>query len=223
MARLQRKDLAQEFSQVVQQEIKNHNDAVLASNSAIEEFRRQISDLKSEYKKLSISIGADNSTHANSLKNLEDALNNDISRLQRSINDSSEFQRSKLYALREAIESRESYFLTLQGFEEFKQKIDQWVANIERAFKQQKDAHCQEISKIAEKLQNSIEISRNSVEKSIKEEKEARGEQEKTFDIFAVNFSCLKEEVELLKRNCFVLEKHNENLYTQIERMKVNK
>ncbi len=223
MAHLQRKDLAKEFSQIVQQEIKNHNDSILVSNMAIDDFRRQLLDLKTQYEKLKNTFQADISIQSTDLTNLEDSINEAMKAVIRDLNDSTALNKRQVESLCRTIGNRESYFLTLQGFEEFREKIAQWVANIDRLFFQQKDAYSQEISKITEKMQISIENSRNMLEKCIKEEKEAREKQEKTFDIFAVNFSCLKEEVEILKRSCFVLEKHNENLYTQIERLKVNK
>ena len=223
MARLQKKELAQEFSLLVQQEIKNHNDSLLASNMAIDDFRRQLLDLKTQYEKLTNSVRADISTQSTDLTNLEDSINEALKAVIRDLNDSTALSKRQVESLCRSIGSRESYFLTLQGFEEFKEKIAQWVANIDRLFFQQKDAYSQEISKISEKLQNSIEISRSSVEKSINEEKEAREKQEKTFDIFALNFEGLKRENEVLKKRCFIIEKNIENIYTQIERSKVDR
>ena len=223
MARLQKKDLAQEFSQIVQQEIKNHNDSLLASNMAIDDFRRQLSDLKSEYEKLSNSVRADISIQSNSLTGLEDSINAALRAVIRDLNDSTALNKRQVESLCRSIGGRESYFLTLQGFEEFKEKIAQWVANIDRLFFQQKDAYSQEISKITEKMQISIENSRNILEKSIKEEKEAREKQKKTFDIFALNFEGHTRETEVLKKRCFIIEKNIENIYTQIERSKVEK
>jgi hypothetical protein len=223
MAQLQRKDLAKEFSQLVQQEIKNHNDLLLGTNMSLDEFRRQLLEMKAKFDKASRDIDADISLYSNALINLEDSLKGTIQAIQRDVNDSSLLNKEQLKSLRKSLDDRESYFLTLGGFESFKQKIDQWVANIERAFNQQKDAYSQEISKISEKLQNLIDLTRISLEKSIQKESDERLKQEKTFDIFALNFESLKREIEIIKKRCFIIEKNVENIYTQIERSKAAK
>jgi hypothetical protein len=223
MAQLQRKDLAKEFSLIVQQEIKNHNDLLLATNMSLDEFRRQLLEMKAKYDKESRDIDADISLYSNALINLEDSLKGAIQAIQRDVNDSALLNKEQLKALRKSLDDRESYFLTLEGFETFKKKIDQWVANIERAFNQQKDVYSQEISKISEKLQNLIDLTRISLEKSIQKESEERLKQEKTLDIFAINFDSLKREIEIIKKRCFIIEKNVENIYTQIERSKAAK
>lgn len=220
MAQLQKKDLAKEFSQLVQQEIKNHNDLLLSNNMAMQEMRGQISELRLQGERRSEIVRADFNAQADSIDILKECTSRALEKMQREINDSVSFNEDGIISLRKSMEARETYFLTVQGFEEFKEKIDQWIANIQRAFNQQRDFFSQEFRKIMDTNQASIDCVRKAIELSITKETDERKQYDKTFDIYAVSFETSKREIEVLKKRCFIIEKNIENLYTQISRLK---
>jgi len=223
MARLQRNDLAREFSDVVQQEVKNHNDSILATNIALNEMQKQLDDFKKSLEKSDMKFGAQFIEHGTMVQWIEEKFQSLISQLQRDLNDKAALIRNELISMNQAFKDRESYFMPIDGFDQFKAKIEQWSANIHRAFAVQKDTISQETRRIAEDTRLAIEVVRKAIEKSIAQEIEDRKEQDTTLDHFSVNFEGMKTEIERLKKRSFIIEKNIENLYTQIERLKAAK
>lgn len=223
MAKLQKKDLAKEFSDIVQQEIKNHNDLLLASNMAIDDMRRKLDEVKVQSEKRIAALKTDLAMQTSSLDVVKEFVMGELSKFQRKIDDSLIGNKDDLNKVRKAMIDREEYFLTINGFEQFKLKIDEWMANIKRAFSVQKDTLCQDAKKIGQEAQCAIDSIEKSLKASIEKEADARREQDKQLDLFALNFDGVKREIEIVKKRCFIIEKNIENIYTQIEKLKVNK
>ena len=87
MARLQRKDLAKEFEDIVKQEIKNHNDSIASTNEAINEMRQQIKDLKEGYSKGDAAIGSVVSNHSSQLLDVSSVMQKLSSHVLSRLND----------------------------------------------------------------------------------------------------------------------------------------
>ena len=223
MARLQKKDLANEFSDIVKQEIKNHNDSILATNVAINEIVENIRELKTTSDKKREILHNNLAAHIADFYILQDKIENDIKTLKREYNDFSLDNKKNLILIKKSLDDRETYYVTVVGFDQFKQKIEQWAANLQRAFQVQQDSFRQRIDKLIESSCSAIESARKSLQKNIDSETESRRQQDQTLDHFAVNFSGLQKEIEVLKKRCFVIEKNNENIYTQIDRLKATK
>jgi alpha-D-ribose 1-methylphosphonate 5-triphosphate diphosphatase PhnM len=220
MARLQKKDLAKEFSDLVQQEVKNHNDSMLATNQALNEMRQKLEEFKENCEIKSAAFQNTCSLQLGAFGVLRDRFEQSMAKLQREVNDHEKQRRVDLISLRKSFEDRETYYMTITGFDQFNVKMDQWTANIQRAFNVQQDSSRQQTDRICEETRNAIEILRKAVQKSIDEEIAERKEQDVTLDHFAVNFAGMQREIEIVKKRCFIIEKNIENLYTQIERVK---
>lgn len=220
MPRLQRSDLAKEFSDLVKQEITNHNDSILATNISLNGMRNDLEDMKAMASLESREVFKNFREYESAIEILKDDFQAHINRLQRDFNDKSAQSKSDLASIRKAFDDRSTYFMTIDGFAEFKQKIDQWTANIQRSFEVQNDTTRQRCEKISDETKQAIEILRVAVQKSIDQEIEDRKDQDVTLDHFAVNFAGMQQEIEKTKKRCFIIEKNIENLYTQIERVK---
>lgn len=220
MARLQRSDLAKEFSDLVKQEIKNHNDSILATNVSLNSMRNDLEDMKAMSQIEAHEVNRYFRGYDDSLAIIKEAFESSVQKLQRDFNDRTAQSKSDLGLLRKFFEDRSTYFMTTDGFDQFSKKIDQWTANIQRSFQVQNDVLRNRCNQISDQTQQAIEIHRSAVQKSIDQEIEDRKKQDVTLDHFAVNFSGMQQEIEKVKKRCFIIEKNIENLYTQIERLK---
>lgn len=217
---LSKKDLAKEFSQVVQQEIKNHNDQILSSNMAIDGFRRTILEIRERSEKnlseISSKLGNYISQHNDCYKEAKENLD----RAFREIQEQDIKNREQLFSMKKSMDDRESYFLTLEGFQHFQQKVDQWIANIQMMFSSQKDSVRQSLEKIQKLISEQIELSKLEVRKETLDCVEKINQVNKFIDRLAIDRLGILKEIEVLKKRCFVTEKNIENIYTQIELLK---
>ena len=220
---LTKKDLAKEFSLVVQQEIKNHNDSILATNISLEEFKRQIAELSERSDKKLATIHSNFVAQAAAMSLLKESLEKCLEKCIREVSDTASSNESALKKMGKSIDKREEYFLTIEGFQLFQNKVDEWLANLRRSFNVQKDLLMQEISKVSEKFQLSVDAVKQHIAKDLNEEIEKRKEINQFLDTFSVNFSGIVREMEVCKKRCYIIEKNVENLYTQLERIKEGK
>jgi len=220
MAILQRKDLAHEFSLIVQQEIINHNNSMLATNVAIDGFRRDLLDI--EEKTLRNIASMQDSLRQYSVCSGEDKdkMIGLVNSTNRGLSDLSKNIDSSLKKINQNLESRFSYFLTIDGFKEFEKKVDQWISSLKALFAVQKDYFAQEIKKSSDCLLGMIENYKDEINIRLNTQKINHQEIESSLDVFAVNFSGHTKEIEACKYRCLVIEKNIEKLYTQIERLK---
>ena len=215
---LQRKDLAKEFSLVVQQEIKNHSDMVLACNIAMDEFRRLIKEISATSDERIKILHNRLTGSIEEISRLETSIKDSLSSMNRAFNDANAMTKSHLDSIRKSMDERESYFLTIEGFKEFEKKIDQWTSHLKLSFALQRDHLANEITSTSKILMQSIASYQKEVSERFLLEMEKQKDLNKTLDLFALNFEGVRREVEICKKRCFVIEKNIENLYIQIER-----
>lgn len=218
--RMQKKDLAKEFSLVVQQEIKNHNESILACNMTLDEFRRKLAEIKSESEKNIAEIRSNLSLYDSKVILFKEAVQKELDKCARDISDNSGNVAMNVMKLKKAIEDRESYYLTLDGFKEFQSKVDVWIASIQQSFARNNSSIFDEIKRINSLHNASIEEHKKYVDSRLTNIISASIELEKSLDEFAVTFSGVSREMEICKKRCFVIEKNIENIYIQLERSK---
>ena len=217
---INRNDLAKQFELVVQQEIKNHNDSILATNQSINEMRKQIESLKEECADKDASMACVIEKHSGEMIDLSEMLQRMTSSAFSKIVDAQLINKQHVDSLKSAMDIKESYFLTHSDFEQFRFKIDEWMAQIQRSFQVQnskisdailksKEAHLPKCDELDKKFMKRLCDEINEIEKI-----------NQSLDIFAVNFDGIKQEIEALKKRFYVVEKNIENIYTQITRLK---
>ena len=217
---LQKKDLAKEFSLIVQQEIKNHNSAILACNSSLDEIRRNIDLIDDKNSKKISSLASSHSNDQMYLRSIENKVNEFFSSFNRRINDLTAIVQSKFAECIKTMDAKESYFLKIDDFKKFEERLDVWTAQLKFLFSSQKDVLLSKISEAIKTVEkNNVERIKNA-DKCIQDTQKHCEDLEKSVDIFAVNFSGYSRELEVLKKRCFVIDKNIENIYTQIERLK---
>lgn len=223
MAILQRKDLAKEFSAIVLQEIKNHNDAVLASNMSLDEFRRVLAELSKSVESRVAKVSSEIGLHKVSVDEVKGIVKDAVSKCERALHDSDQELRRMIKSLQDGITTRESYYLTIQGFAEFKAEVDKWISSIKAMFAKQQDTLRDEIKRSFLDYEHLVKCLKSELDKAIKDVDTETKKINHQLDGIAVNFAGYTRELEIAKKRCFVIEKKLEDLYTQMSRIKEGK
>ena len=218
---LSRNDYAKKFELVVKQEVKNHNDQMLATNISINNLKlsvdnvrdnidshkakyySEISLLKADVEKLK-AISQQNQVNDKGLKDLLDnslaKLNEEIKNLQKA----GSFLASKMDDINAHIIKIENHHI--ESKENIKNLIHSNSLQNHRDMLDLKNILTFDIKELS---------NANSPSDQMKEEILSK------VDIFKVDNDGLMKEIQVLKNQKFVLEKNVENLYTQIERLKI--
>jgi len=216
---LKRKDLSKEFSLIVQQEIKNHNDAVLECNIAIEALVQKLKEAdenvsrRHEDSKVAIS-----QLHEN-IKFLYKKGEDSLSQAFREIHDLEKECKSSLSSLRDLIEKRDSYFLTLDGFKAFENKVDQWLAQVKGSFSRQKEYFEEKLESLEARCQSMIARVEKECMDRLSIERNKRQEIDSALDLSSIHLTGAMKEIEINKKDIYLIQKNLENIYTQLERL----
>lgn len=217
---MQRKDLAKEFSLIVQQEIKNHKDERLAICAALDEFRRRIQQVSEEVKKKCASLKSSQDFWISKIEELASLQDSSTKMTSHHLKDLFEKLSHKIKNIEISQQNRESYYLTTEDFEVFKEKVDQWLAHVRLSFARHSDSSKEIAKKLSDEFKKELKLHKEEVEEVLKNFRKAIHESEKSLDAFAINTSGIVRETEAVKKRAFIIEKNIENLYTQIERIK---
>jgi len=216
---LKRKDLSKEFALVVQQEIKNHNDAVLECNIAVESLCQKLKDVDANVSKRhndsKIAIENLHETIKFLYKKGEDSL----SQAFREIHDLEKESKENFSCFKDIIDKRDSYFLSVDGFKAFENKIDQWLAQVKGSFSRQKEYLEEKIGEVSLKLYTLIGDVEQQCLKELSTEKDKRQEIDAAIDLNVIHLAGIKKENDINKKDIYLLQKNIENIYTQIERI----
>lgn len=219
MLMLRKKDLAKEFSLVVQQEVVNHNKAILHSNMEMDKLKQEVKSFIAETKnKIShLSHHADdNFSRINDI--LEKFLTyfDDIFVRFRDIPKAID---KSVCQLKEYQEKKESYYLTIEDFESFVSRVDGWIAAIKQSFDNQKCAIDHKAIELRKEFDEKLEAGLESIFKQMLQSTHDIRDINRHLDRQAVEHSGTKDEIDRLKKSVFLLEKHNEYLMTRLERL----
>ena len=223
MTRLQRSDLSKEFSQIVQQEIINHNKCILASNVLIDEIKSELDCIKKILDKKTALIQSQISEHSLVIENIVETSVNAEKNIKTEFNELRKYKTDQLECVKKSICDRESYFLRVEGFSKFKEALDRSIANIERMFHEQKDNLRQSYNTIVDLIDRKIEDFKSCFDKKVVCDAKERNDIDKRLDAIVMNHEGTKTEIENIKKRCFVIEKNIENLHTRIDRLKDNR
>jgi hypothetical protein len=215
---LNKKELAEEFSYVVQQEIRNHNDAVLATNVAIEDLRKQIVQVYKKFDEKIAKMHSDLCTYRAEIIMLKDQFDKTIKKYSSDVNDKCALNELDLKSIVKKVEDREINFTPISDFNNLHKKIDKSYIEIKNSFDIKIEELRNSIYQVYNKLCTSVEDVKNDLHEEISEESESRKTFENSLNAVAVNFAGYQRELEICKKRCFVIEKNMENIYTIISR-----
>lgn len=216
---LKRTDLAKQFEDIVKQEITNHNNQMLDTNTSINEFRKELTDYK-DYRNHS------NSTFASMLGK----INTTLSELSKSNLDLSKKQLS-IFNDQRVINER-----SCKNYQELVEGVNRALklnSNLDISVKMLTGL-INETNLLMSELQHSfmiqMEAFRISNHKNIQKSKEeilslpckateVKNEIQKQMSVDRVDFEGVMRELEIIKKEKFIQEKKIEDLYTQLERL----
>lgn len=217
---LKRDDLAKQFGLVVQQEIKNHQDRTNYVNAKIHDLDQKVDFLSSKIELHRAQIDNDSVMLEIRVKDLEDSLKKENSRLESHVNDyrlnnqrnSKEIQ-SIIQSIEKCIENQKEIYGKIS--ELFgKDKISS------EKFKGLAGVLDSELGCLKSKLERALQQTKEEILNRPSEAQEMRKNLELKIESNRIDFSGLLREMQVYKKNVFIIEKNIENIYTQIERLK---
>jgi hypothetical protein len=216
---LQKKDLVKEFELVVKQEIKNYQDSMLATNTAINSINSRIESLKVAIEKSS-----------NDLKNmilLEKNLCLDANKLNaKDLKDIN-------CIIKEIIKDNKARFdeicFCIQKVESFSIKLDTIFKKMDFLLLQN-DTKTKDITDLEQFFVNAINQCNRLIRKQVEGCKELIRNKPSEFDSleqklrtkiedFIIDSNGIIRELRVQKKDMYVVEKNIENIYTLIERL----
>ena len=216
---LKRNDISKQFELVVQQEIINHNDQMLATNLSLNELRKSLDVQKREFDHYKALCNSENLKRKSNFDRLSSLVENNKSDAMSKMND------------------------ILQAFDAANKRLDDFhdlIHNFDKTLEHEKekiieiiefhDACFDVISKELKELKSSIaKISSDSFENFNKykvemaakpsEAEKVKKELLEIINTQKIDFSGLMEEIQAYKKDAFIKEKKLENIYTLIERL----
>lgn len=220
MARLNRKYQEELYELGLEQAIINHKEAVLQSNMAMQKLRDEtnasLKDMKQSLVRVTQKVQDDALRYDELMSQFVQYFDDIFSRF-RQIPLSIDKEAEKI---KELMDKKDSYYLRMDEFEAFISKVDGWIAAIRSAFERQKEVIDHKAQEIKKDIEARLAGLTCDIHDKIREKSKAIDEINNFLDRQAVDYSGLKEDIEFLKKRVFILEKHDENLYTQIKRMK---
>lgn len=220
---LKRNDLAKQFELVVQQEIINHNDSISATNESLNQLRESLKQNAAKNEQVLNKISSDLGYLNIEIYNLKSSISRVEENFNSALNDQRSFNEKipmELKNLFEYFEKEDDLLKCI--FAEF-ENVWLSVVSLEDDVKKNEG----ELSGISERLLNifrkEILDSKNEILSSPSEASQVKKELEEKMAIDRVDFQGVIRELAVHKKTVFIAEKNIENLYTQIERLKVGK
>ena len=217
---LKRSDLAKKFDLVVQQEIKNHNDSILATNISINDLykkieilsqisaeniagqERKIKKLEKEFKDLS-----------DKYDNLDYVCKASLNDFETTLNHFEEVHDS-------IIDSISSEKVDKLSFADFKQENMILLDEINQKIRIQKEYIHSAIHKLMCDSASSFDDFKKKLFEKPDNSLEVKKELEKKIESAIVDAEGILREIKISRKDIFIIEKKIENLYTLIERLK---
>ncbi len=217
---LNRNDLSKQFSLVVQQEIKNHNDQMLSTNISINEIKEEIRKNKEEQNKINVEFASQiTKINTNCLELSECALNlsKNFYNLQKKLDEFIEKATKEIKLFVEnSIVAHSKHEHNKNSIEDLKFEI----SNIQDDIIGRSNYQTQELELNLKKSKEYTEKCKKEILEIPSEAQEVKVELQKQMSIDRVDFQSIMREMQVYKKTCFILEKNQEHIYTLIERLK---
>ncbi len=216
---LLRKDLAKEFELVVQQEITNHNNAMLSTNLALNDLRQQIQDNKKAQDEVNANYGSQISQINSRLNEFSEFILILTQKLQSHINDMAVYKEKAAKEIKLSVENsllaHHKHEMTLGNVESLHvnfQELADSVVGLSVTF-------TQELQQEVAKIRNEIQKTKNEILNLPSEAKKVKKELEEKMAIDRVDFAGVMKELQVYKKTSFIQEKNIEHIYTLISRI----
>jgi len=217
---LKRKDLAKEFELVVQQEITNHNNSILATNVSLSEFRLELSELRDLIKT------SKSYTDSISLE-LKQEIINKHSLLNANVANATVSADKKLCSIKSDLTQHESLLSSLEQTKGQISTVDEEIIKLGKIVSSSLDslrATCDNLAQLIEQKheQSNAKIFELSQRVDLAFCQSTSLEQALINKIStnAIDTDAMLKEMRTFRRETHVMEKHLEDIYTKIDRIK---
>jgi hypothetical protein len=216
---INRNDLAKQFELVVQQEIKNHNESLLATNLSINEFRKDLDELKNHQGLVNASFSYEISKINQSKLELSEVLLKISQKLDSHINDTKILIERSHQDQQILIEDFDKFIKETESLEERLIKSESEQSKIKDLMKELGKAVSAEMDQWNKKFNDDLKKTKNEILNLPSEAQAVKKELENKLESSAIDCEGLVREVLVCKKAAFIIEKKIENLYTLIERL----
>lgn len=217
---LNRNDLAKQFELVVQQEIRNHNESLLATNLALNEIRESIEKNKREQDEVNANLGS-TITRMNQLGlELSSSVLELSKKLQYQINDMNAFMEEMRAGVAISIENSVRAHAKFEGTENQITDLKFTVSKLEDEARGINQIVERKIDEAQFKCVKHVEKMKKEILEIPSEAQAVKKELEEKMSVDRVDFEGLMKEIQIVKKRSFIIDKHLENIYTELEKLK---
>ncbi len=217
---LKRKDLAKEFSLIVQQEIKNHNDQILATNIAINKFNVKLDEFSCSLSRELDQIKSNLTAESDDRKTTYRIFHKEICEQRDDIRNVDRITDEFIKSIDNQLEA-----LNITKFDKSElHKIEEDIGNLGERIYQNFIGVQNQISIDNKRFQQKLIALEEKMRAEFKESPDHTKNMEdhllQKIEEHAINNSCLVQEVAACKKTALVTEKKYEYLQTRYQRLK---
>jgi hypothetical protein len=215
---LTKRDLIDEFQDIVKQEIKNHNDSILATNVSINRLEKMIYDLISEVDARFIKLKNDENNRSKETTEKSKEITDCIGIVQRKVSEVKPILNSFSEMVTNDILKKLDKEEFWKEIEHLKLLFDKKIEFIGGQLEKERSLSVEESKVIRRQIDNTacyLYDFSNKVDSQLKEIKESF---EKKIELMRVEKEGFLREISVLKKQNFVFEKTIEDLYSQINK-----
>lgn len=217
---LKRDDLAKQFELVVKQEIKNHNDQMLATNISINEMKEILKAQANLYENELAKFHHRQVIQEIELGNSKQAFCELSEKFERFINDMNAFSEKCKSEIKLSVENSVNAHSKNEASLNIINSLDQKLEDLTDSVVGLSFNFSKEIEDASKSLKKEIEKSKKEILSLPSEAQAVKKELQDQMSIDRVDFTGLIREVNICKKTSMIIEKNIENLYTHIERLK---
>lgn len=216
---LKKNDLAKQFELVVQQEVKNHNDQILASNLSINKVREDLEKFREEQGIINAALASEMSRLKIQINEFSKVLGSLVAKLSSSHNDLNSVRENfetqsvlnarVLQECKAALQAQEKDAKTTQVKIAF---LEETINNIPKTLHAFSERIEKKSMDCAHKIKEEV-LNRPSEAKAVKEELSKR------LEIDRIDFEGVTRDLLGVKKANFINEKKIENIYTLLDRL----
>jgi len=216
---IKKKDLVKQFELLTKQEIKNHNDQILASNIAIKKLNEELISLKmdssSNWRAIVEMINGEISDQSKIKEDIR-KLNSKFSKKEKESAVIVDRNYREMSTLDQSIET--TYKLAKEHSKELEGLVD-YRDSLADKYEKQKQVVIASINQAKTQLRNEIAKTKEEILSIPSEALEVKKELSEEIATYKIDSEGLMKEIKILKKEKFIQDKKIENLYTLIERL----
>jgi predicted nucleic acid-binding Zn-ribbon protein len=216
---LNRNDLVKQFELVVKQEIKNHNDSLLASNLAINEMKSQVKDLSDRLDARVAQFENAKTWKYIYIDELRDFFEKEKSVWSSKFSDAQSNFILIMNELNKLKQNADKYNDNYNKLVEDFKTTKEWISSLNQNLNGNSASLRQEMQSMLSNMVEKLTRMKNEILSIPSEAKQVRNELEAKLDIAKVDRDGIMKEIAVCKKTTYVNEKLIENIYTLIDRL----